>query len=1118
MSVVNRVTHLGLQSDVFRYVYLLRASIKTKDLVMGRACHSQMIVAGFIPRVFVGNLLMTMCLKCGLFRDARQVFDRMPQRDAVSWNMGLVACLRVGDIAGARTVFEEMPQRSEMAWDAMICEYLQQGELAMCLSLFQKMRACGGCVCSSSLSQKLFSRVVGISGSVGDVNLGKILHSHVLKLGFRLMLHLGNALVDMYAKCGEMDFAQKTFERLPEKDASSWNSILSGYLRNEGTDEVVALFASMNQSSQAPNQFTFALVLSACARLGMVGLGMQVHCSVVKTGFEFNPFCEGSLIDMYCKCNYINDARLLFDKITRPDTVSWTAMISGYVQVGGLQEALKLFLEMWKLGAEPDRVTFATIISACASQGMLDDAQRLFHQLSNPNVVVWNAMISGNAQNGHENEALRLFQEMRLSGVKPTRSTYGSILSVCAHLTDLVLGQQIHSEVIKLGLDKNVYVGSALITVYSRCSIVEDAHEVFVAVDNRNIVLWNAILGCYAQNSDPSKVVELFASLLSSSFQPDEVTYTSILNACACLSFTGLARQLHCNIIKDNRDQSLCVGNALIDMYGKLGNIEDARQQFDLMMLKDTITWNSMVAGYVQGNDVDEAIYLFCQMMWQGISPDEVSFACALSMLANLDALEAGKQMHASAIKSGFELNLYVGSALVDMYAKCASMEEAHNILAQMPESNVVSRNALIAGYVQNDQAMEAIDVFRQMQAAEVKATEFTFSSILVACDGLCGLNMGKQVHGYVIKTGFISEAFLGITLIGMYARCQTSEDACLLFRELNGQSTVSWTAIISGLIQNGLNKKALDFFLEMRSINVEPDHATFASILKACASLAALEDGKKLHSLIIRTGFAFNTHTSSALIDMYAKCGDIVSATAVFNTIDNHDIISWNAMITGFAKNGNAEYALNLFKEMHLESVKPDDITFLGVLTACCHSGLVSEGCQYFKLMVDEYELEPRADHYACMVDLLGRGGYLNEALEFLSMLPFEPDSVVLASLLGSCRVHGNELIGAHIAKKLMDVEPQSSYPYVLLSNLYASSGNWEEVRTMRKIMKEKQVNKFPGCSWIIIGDKTHSFVAGDKCHPESVEVYELLNSISAWIKEEDLVSNYESTVVEEC
>ncbi|XP_031483807.1 pentatricopeptide repeat-containing protein At3g09040, mitochondrial-like [Nymphaea colorata] len=270
-------------------------------------------------------------------------------------------------------------------------------------------------------------------------------------------------------------------------------------------------------------------------------------------------------------------------------------------------------------------------------------------------MVVWNAMISGNAQNGHENAALRIFQEMRLSGVKPTRPTYGSVLSVCAHLIDPLLGQQIHSEVIKLGLDKNIYVGSALITVYSRCSVVEDAHEDFVAVDNRNIVLWNAVLGCYAQNTDPSKAVELFASLLSSSFQPDEVTYTSILNACACLSFTDLARQLH------------CAGNALIDMYGKLGNIEDARQQFDLMMLKDTITWNSMEGRYVQGNDVDEAIFLFCHMMWQGISPDEVSFACALIILASLDALEAGKQIHASATKSGFELNLYVGSAFVDM-------------------------------------------------------------------------------------------------------------------------------------------------------------------------------------------------------------------------------------------------------------------------------------------------------------------------------------------------------------------------------------------------------------------------------------------------------------------
>ncbi|KAF3787782.1 hypothetical protein EJ110_NYTH22359 [Nymphaea thermarum] len=274
---------------------------------------------------------------------------------------------------------------------------------------------------------------------------------------------------------------------------------------------------------------------------------------------------------------------------------------------------------------------------------------------------------------------------MRLSGVKPTRSTYGSVLSVCAHLIDLVLGQQIHSEVIKLGLDKNRMLMKFLLQW-----IIE-------------------ILSSGMQFLDAMHKHCCLASLLNSSFQPDEVTplrilvFSMLVHVCPSLTWLGSCNEL---------------GNALIDMYGKLGNIEDARQQFDLMVLKDTITWNSMVAGYVQGNDVDEAIFLFCQMMWEGISPDEVSFACALIMLANLDALEADKQIHASAIKSGFELTLYVGITLVHMYAKCASIEEAHNILAQMPESNIVSRNALVAGYVQNDQGMEAIDVFRQMQAA----------------------------------------------------------------------------------------------------------------------------------------------------------------------------------------------------------------------------------------------------------------------------------------------------------------------------------------------------------------------------------------------------------------
>ncbi|XVE79227.1 hypothetical protein DITRI_Ditri14bG0040900 [Diplodiscus trichospermus] len=947
---------------------------------------------------------------------------------------------------------------------------------------------------------------------------GKLIQARGLKLGFWSKGLLGNAILDLYAKCGDVDSAAKAFIGLEKRDVLAWNSIISMYLKRGLLEEVVLSIGSMLNSGILPNEFTFATLLSACARLKDVEFGRLVHCYVVKMGLEASSFCEGALIDMYSKCNYVTDARRVFDGSMDLDTVSWTSMIAGYIQDGLLEEALKVFETMQKVGHVPDQVAFVTIINAFVSLGRLDDACALFSQMPNPNVVAWNVMISGHAKRGKEVEAIEFFQNMRASGVKPTRSTLGSVLSAIACLAALDFGLLVHAEAVKQGLNSNVYVGSSLISMYAKCEKIDAARKVFDGVYEKNVVLWNAMLGGYAQNGYAEEVIELFSQMKWSGFHPDEFTYTSILSACACLQCLETGQQFHAFIIKNKFPSNLFVENALVDMYAKSGALKDARHQFEIIKNRDIVSWNAIIVGYVQEENELEAFNMFRRMILYRFVPDEVSLASILSACANVQSLEQGKLVHSLAVKSGLEKSIYAGSALIDMYAKCGVIKDARKVLCGMPRWGVVSMNAMIAGYAPKDIG-EATVLFREMQVHGLKPSEVTFASLLDACDEPPKLNIGRQIHSLVVKRGLLyDEEFLGVSLLHMYMNSLRDTDARILFAEFqNRKSAVLWTALISGHTQNDCNEKALHLFREMHSYNVLPDQATFVSVLRACAVSSSLREGRLIHTLIYHTGYGLDESTTSALIDMYAKCGEVKFSAQVFEEMNSkNDIICWNSMIVGFAKNGYAEDALRIFSEMKQTHVMPDDVTFLGVLTACSHAGKVTEGRQIFDTMVN-YGIQPRVDHCACIVDLLGRWGFLKEAEDFIDSLKFEPDAMIWAALLGACRIHGDEIRGRRAAKKLIELEPLNSSPYVLLSNIYAATGNWDEVNALRKAMREKRVQKFPGCSWIVVGRKKNLFVAGDKSHPKADVIEDILKHLVLLMTEDGYAPEVDLLLLEE-
>ncbi|XP_062226152.1 pentatricopeptide repeat-containing protein At3g09040, mitochondrial-like [Phragmites australis] len=948
----------------------------------------------------------------------------------------------------------------------------------------------------------------------------RVLHARILRLGLPLRGRLGDALVDLYGRFGRADCAWRALGCFGGRasDAAA-SSVLSCHARSGSPWDVLDAFRCIRSSlGGRPDQFGLAVVLSACSRLGVLVYGRQVHCDVHKSGFCSSAFCGAALVDMYAKCGEVAGARRVFDGIACPDTICWTSMIAGYHRVGRYQQALALFSRMKKMGSVLDQVTCVTIISTLASMGRLDDAKTLLKRIHMPSTVAWNAVISSYAQNGLECEVFGLYKDMRRHGFRPTRSTFASMVSAAANMTAFDEGQQVHAAAVRHGLDANVFVGSSLINLYVKHGCISDAKKVFDFSSEKNIVMWNAMLNGFVQiNELQEETIEMFQYMRRVDLEVDDFTFVSALGACINMDSLGLGKQVHCITIKNHMDANLFVANATLDMYSKLGAIDVAKALFTLIPDKDNVSWNALIVGLAHNEEEEEAVCMLKRMKLYGITPDEVSFATAINACSNIQATETGKQLHCASVKYNICSNHVVGSSLIDLYSKHGDVESSRKILAQVDAGSIVPRNALITGLVQNNREDEAIELFQQVLKDGFKPSSFTFSSMLSGCTGLLSSVIGKQVHCYTLKSGLLNEdTSLGISLIGIYLKCKMLEDANKLLMEMpDHKNLVEWTAIISGYAQNGYSDQSLVSFWRMRSYDVRSDEATFASVLKACSEIAALTDGNEIHGLIIKSGFVSYKTAISALIDMYSKCGDVISSFEIFKELKNKkDIMPWNSLIVGFAKNGYANEALLLFQKMQESQLKPDEVTFLGVLIACSHAGLISEGRHFFDSMSQVYGLMPRVDHYACFIDLLGRGGHLQEAQEVIDHLPFRADGVIWATYLAACQMHKDEERGKIAAKKLVELEPQSSSTYVFLSSLHAAAGNWVEAKVAREAMREKGVTKFPGCSWITVGNKTSLFVVQDKHHPDTLNIYEILADLTGMIKKDDKIEEYDQLI----
>eukprot|EP01018_Ginkgo_biloba_P031942 Gb_37802 [translate_table: standard] len=692
--------------------------------------------------------------------------------------------------------------------------------------------------------------------------------------------------------------------------------------------------------------------------------------------------------------------------------------------------------------------------------------------------------------------------KMHFNDQLPNSYAYARLLQECVNKKDLAEGKLVHAHMIGYGLQPDIFVRNTLVNMYAKCGDLVNARREFDKMVERDVVSWNAIIAGNAQHGHAEDALKLFRQMGRASVKPNQFTFGGVLVASSNSATLKQGKQVHTHIIKTGFEFDIFIGTSLVNMYAKCGRVDNARQVFDKMPERNVISWTAMIAGYALHGCGNEALRIFDLMQQMDMSLNKFTFTSVLSAFTNPEAGEQGKQVHARTVKTGFESDSAVGNALVTMYAKCGNLEDALHAFRNTPKRDLISWNAMITGYAHNEHGEEALILFNEMQCVGLKPNQFTFVSILKACAIQTALEQGKQIHNYIIKVGLESQIFVGSALVDMYVKCGRLEEARQGFKNMPDQDMVSWTSMIAGYVQNEQGEEALSLFCQMERARIKPNEYTMACVLRACASLAGIEQGKQVHSHILKIGFEFDVSVGSALANMYAKCGSIENAWEVFDKMPNRDVISWNSMIAGYSQHGRCKEALQLFEQMQQAGMKPDRITFVNVLSSCSHVGLVDEGWHYFDSMSQDHNIIPSVEHYACMVDILGRAGCLNEAEDFIKNVSFEHGALLWRILLGACRIHGNVEIAERVAECLLELEPHNSATYVLLSNIYAAAGRRSDVEKVRKIMKDRGVKKEPGRSWIEVKRRVHTFTAGDISHPQKEDIYAMLERLTGQMK----------------
>ncbi|XP_031491232.1 pentatricopeptide repeat-containing protein At3g24000, mitochondrial-like [Nymphaea colorata] len=671
------------------------------------------------------------------------------------------------------------------------------------------------------------------------------------------------------------------------------------------------------------------------------------------------------------------------------------------------------------------------------------------------------------------------------------------MLKRCVNSKDLVGGTIVHAACIKTGCT-NVFFCNSLISMYAKCGGLQSAHRMFDGIPERNVVSWNTVISAYVEAGQAAESIELFNRMQQDDgLVPDQFTFGNILRGCTSFRNLDIGMQTHGMAIKSGVESNVFIASTLVDMYFKCQSIEDSWRVFCQTPIKNAVTWTSMITGFIQHGHKECALALFREMLDAGVEPVKFTFSTLVKVFDEPVMLKQARQAHGCMVKLGIEIDVLLWSDMITMYRKCESMEDVVKLSSRLRNKDLISWTALLVAYSQNGYRKDSLDIFREMIEDSTSIDRFALAAAIGACTGSEATELGRQLHAYAMRTGQMSDVSVGNAMITLYSKSGQICKAENLFFQMPCQDIISWTSLLTCYAQNGHGEEALLLFRDMLRKGLKPAMFCISSAVKACSSIASYSLGKQLHLSAVKSGFITEISVGNALVTMYAKCGSIYDAWRAFSYMPYKDIISWNAIIAGFSQHGFANEVLDLFHEMQQVGLPPDDFTFLSILVACSHSGLLAEGLSCFELMRDTYELEAKMEHYASMVDMFGRAGKLGHAMKFIKTMPYEPDLSVWEALLSSCKFHKNVELGKFAAEKMIYLKPEDPSAYVLLSSIHAELGMWDHKARLLRMMKDRGVKKEPSRSWVEDKGKIHVFSVEDKSHPQTHELYMKLEEL---------------------
>ncbi|TKY73224.1 Pentatricopeptide repeat-containing protein [Spatholobus suberectus] len=615
-----------------------------------------------------------------------------------------------------------------------------------------------------------------------------------------------------------------------------------------------------------------------------------------------------------------------------------------------------------------------------------------------------------------------------------------------------------------MGFSKCVYVATSLVDMYGKCGALEDAERVFDGMAEKNDVAWNSMIVTYTQNGMNEEAIGSFREMRLQGVEVTSVALSGFFTACANLEAVGEGRQGHGLAVVGGLELDNVLGSSVMNFYFKVGLVEEAEVVFGNMVMKDVVTWNLVVSGYVQFGLVGKALEMCHMMREENLRFDCVTLSSLLAVAADTRDVGLGMKAHAYCIKNDFECDVVVSSGIVDMYAKCGRMDCARRVFSCARKKDIVLWNTMLAACAEQGLSGEALKLLFQMQLESVPPNVVSWNSVIF------GFFKNGQVA--VARNMFAEMCSSGVV-----------------------PNLITWTTAMCGLAQNDLGCDAMMVFREMQDVGIRPNSMSITSALTGCTNMALLKCGRAIHGYVMRHDMSQSLHITTSVMDMYAKCGSLDDAKCVFNMCSTKELPVYNAMISAYASHGQAREALALFKQLEKEGIVPDHITLTSVLSACSHGGLVKEGMEVFKYMVSELQMKPSEEHYGCLVKLLANDGQLDEALRTILTMPSHPDEHILGSLLAACGQNHDIELADYIAKWLLKLDPDNSGNYVALSNVYATVGKWDKVSNIRGLMKEKGLRKIPGRSWIEVGQELHVFIASDRSHPKTDEIYVTLD-----------------------